>query len=154
MSSPKVKNFNCAFQSLAQLKHSLSASQFSYQTPEIPTLFLMFLTLISLNCMDDYLCSPSIQSGQMYNWTCSLTKGTWSKGPVIKLHPAGHICQAEQLDASWFLVWYSQWHFCTSRCLHSTWRLVLAVLGVHNWACKLHGEVSCFVSCPGARPCF
>lgn len=144
MSSPKVKKFNCAFQSLAQLKHSLAASQFSYQTPEIPTLFLMLLTPIPLNCMDGYSCS-GIQRGQMYTWSCSLTKGTWSKEPVINLLLAGHICSAEQLDASWFLGWYSQQHFCPTRCLQSTWRLVLLVLGVHNWACKLHGEVSCFV---------
>lgn len=44
MSSPKVKKFNCAFRLLAQLQHNLFASQFSYQTPEISTLFLMFLT--------------------------------------------------------------------------------------------------------------
>lgn len=44
MSSPKVKKRNYAFHSQAQLKHNLFASQFSYQTPESLTLFLMFLT--------------------------------------------------------------------------------------------------------------
>lgn len=103
---PKWKNFIVHFDdwhnwNTAFLPHN-------FQTPESLTLFLMFLTPMPLNCRDDYSCSPSIQRGQMYSWSCSLTKGIWSKGPVIKLHLAGTVCQAEQLNASWFLGWYSQ----------------------------------------------
>lgn len=48
MSSPKVKKLNCAFQSLAQLKHSLAASRFLSNSRGPHSIFNIFDTNIPL----------------------------------------------------------------------------------------------------------